>query len=265
MDTFVDSSWYFLRYLLAEPRRRAVRPGRGATRGCRSTSTSAASRTRSCTCCTPGSSPRCCTTWAWSTSPSRSRACSTRAWCSMDGSAMSKSRGNLVRLSDELAEHGVDAVRLTMVFAGPPEDDIDWADVSPTGRRKFLARAWRLAGDVTRAASAPTPTTGDVGAAPGHAPRRRTTSTHGGRDVPLQRRRRPRRWSWSTPPARRSTPAAGAGRPGGARGRRGGRGDAVAVRAVHRRGDVGAAGPRADGRAGAAGRRSTRRCWSRRR
>ena len=44
---------------------------------------------------------------------------------------MSKSRGNLVRLSDELAEHGVDAVRLTMVFAGPPEDDIDWADVSP--------------------------------------------------------------------------------------------------------------------------------------
>ena len=46
---------------------------------------------------------------------------------------MSKSRGNLVRLSDELAEHGVDAVRLTMVFAGPPEDDIDWADVSPPG------------------------------------------------------------------------------------------------------------------------------------
>jgi leucyl-tRNA synthetase len=69
----------------------------------------------------------------------------------MDGSAMSKSRGNLVRLSDELAEHGVDAVRLTMVFAGPPEDDIDWADVSPAGSAKFLARAWRLAGDVASA------------------------------------------------------------------------------------------------------------------
>ncbi len=67
----------------------------------------------------------------------------------MDGSAMSKSRGNLVRLSDELGEHGVDAVRLTMVFAGPPEDDIDWADVSAAGAKKFLARAWRLAGDVT--------------------------------------------------------------------------------------------------------------------
>jgi leucyl-tRNA synthetase len=67
----------------------------------------------------------------------------------MDGSAMSKSRGNLVRLSEQLDEFGVDAVRLTMVFAGPPEDDIDWADVSPDGAKRFLARAWRLARDVT--------------------------------------------------------------------------------------------------------------------
>jgi len=67
----------------------------------------------------------------------------------MNGSAMSKSRGNLVRLSDQLDEHGVDAIRLTMAFAGPPEDDIDWADVSPAGSAKFLARALRAAGDVT--------------------------------------------------------------------------------------------------------------------
>ena len=67
----------------------------------------------------------------------------------MDGSAMSKSRGNLVRLSDELATHGVDAIRLSLVFAGPPEDDIDWADVSPSGSFKFLNRAWRISGDVT--------------------------------------------------------------------------------------------------------------------
>ena len=69
----------------------------------------------------------------------------------MDGSAMSKSRGNLVRLSDELEKHGVDAIRLTMIFAGPPEDDVDWADVSPSGSAKFLARAWRLSGEVTSA------------------------------------------------------------------------------------------------------------------
>ena len=67
----------------------------------------------------------------------------------MDGSAMSKSRGNLVKLSDELAVHGVDAIRLSMVFAGPPEDDVDWSDVSPSGSLKFLNRAYRIAGDVT--------------------------------------------------------------------------------------------------------------------
>jgi leucyl-tRNA synthetase len=67
----------------------------------------------------------------------------------MNGTAMSKSRGNVVRLSEQLEEHGVDAVRLTMAFAGPPEDDIDWAEVSPSGSARFLARAWRLAGDVT--------------------------------------------------------------------------------------------------------------------
>ena len=67
----------------------------------------------------------------------------------MNGSAMSKSRGNIVALSAQLDEHGVDAVRLTMAFAGPPEDDIDWADVSPSGSAKFLARAWRAANDVT--------------------------------------------------------------------------------------------------------------------
>ena len=72
----------------------------------------------------------------------------------MDGSAMSKSRGNLVRLSDELENHGVDAIRLSMVFSGPPEDDVDWSDVSPSGSMKFLSRAWRLSGDVTSAPGA---------------------------------------------------------------------------------------------------------------
>ncbi|MET3204826.1 MULTISPECIES: leucine--tRNA ligase [unclassified Arthrobacter] len=65
------------------------------------------------------------------------------------GKAMSKSLGNGVDLSEQLDKYGVDAVRLTMIFASPPEDDVDWADVSPSGSAKFLARAWRLAQDVT--------------------------------------------------------------------------------------------------------------------
>ena len=79
----------------------------------------------------------------------------------MDGSAMSKSRGNLVRLSDELENHGVDAIRLSMVFSGPPEDDVDWSEVSPSGSVKFLSRAWRLSGDVTSAPGVDF-TTGDL-------------------------------------------------------------------------------------------------------
>jgi len=66
----------------------------------------------------------------------------------LGGSAMSKSKGNMVDLGEQIEEFGVDAVRLTMVFAGPPEDDIDWADVSPAGAKKFLARALRIAKDV---------------------------------------------------------------------------------------------------------------------
>ncbi|QHK19215.1 leucine--tRNA ligase [Pseudarthrobacter psychrotolerans] len=65
------------------------------------------------------------------------------------GKAMSKSLGNGVDLSEQLDKYGVDAVRLTMIFASPPEDDVDWADVSPSGSAKFLARAWRIAQDVT--------------------------------------------------------------------------------------------------------------------
>ncbi|WP_192497148.1 leucine--tRNA ligase [Gulosibacter chungangensis] len=67
----------------------------------------------------------------------------------LNGAKMSKSKGNFVKLGDELNEHGVDAVRTTMLFASPPEEDVDWADVSVSGSGKFLARAWRLAHDVT--------------------------------------------------------------------------------------------------------------------
>ncbi len=67
------------------------------------------------------------------------------------GKAMSKSLGNGVDLAEQMDEYGVDAVRLTMVFASPPADDVDWADVSPAASQKFLGRAWRLAQDVTSA------------------------------------------------------------------------------------------------------------------
>ena len=67
----------------------------------------------------------------------------------LGGSKMSKSKGNLVLFHEELATHGADALRVALAFAGPVEDDKDWADVSTTGAQKFLSRAWRVAQDVT--------------------------------------------------------------------------------------------------------------------
>jgi leucyl-tRNA synthetase len=66
----------------------------------------------------------------------------------MDGGAMSKSRGNLVGFADELDRWGADVIRLTMMFAGPVEDDLDWATVSPAGVRKWLGRVWRAVHEV---------------------------------------------------------------------------------------------------------------------
>ena len=77
------------------------------------------------------------------------------------GRAMSKSLGNGVDLGAQIDKYGVDAIRTTVVFAGPPEEDIDWADVSPLATLKFLQRAWRVAGDVTSEVGAD-PSGGDI-------------------------------------------------------------------------------------------------------
>jgi leucyl-tRNA synthetase len=61
----------------------------------------------------------------------------------MEGAAMSKSRGNLVEFADELRKYGADSIRVSMLFANRPEDDIDWAHVSPEGVRSWLDRVWR--------------------------------------------------------------------------------------------------------------------------
>ena len=70
------------------------------------------------------------------------------------GKAMSKSLGNGVDLGEQIGLYGVDAIRLTMIFASPPQDDIDWADVNPDAMVKFLGRVWRIADDVAAAGPA---------------------------------------------------------------------------------------------------------------
>ena len=58
---------------------------------------------------------------------------------------MSKSKGNLVEFASELDKHGADVIRVTMLFSGPPDDDVDWATVSPAGVRSWFERIWRAA------------------------------------------------------------------------------------------------------------------------
>src|ERR1022692_1610733 len=78
------------------------------------------------------------------------------------GRAMSKSLGNGVDLGQQLAAHGVDAIRLTMIFASPPEDDIDWADMNPEASVKFLGRVSRLAAEAGAAPAQRPAGTGDI-------------------------------------------------------------------------------------------------------
>ena len=94
------------------------------------------------------------------------------------GRAMSKSLGNGVDLGEQLAAHGVDAIRLTMIFASPPADDIDWADVRPEASVKFLGRVWRLAADTAAAGTAAGPSGPAVPAGPDAGDRELRKVTH---------------------------------------------------------------------------------------
>jgi leucyl-tRNA synthetase len=83
----------------------------------------------------------------------------------LNGASMSKSKGNLVTPIEVYGIYGADTLRATMLFASPPEDDIDWGQVSPSGMHRWLSRLWRLAlADVTvdEGADAGTPGTGSA-------------------------------------------------------------------------------------------------------
>ena len=69
----------------------------------------------------------------------------TQGMIRLDGSKMSKSKGNLVAPEDILDAEGADALRLAHLFVSPPSDDVDWEAVTLEGAARFLARVWRLA------------------------------------------------------------------------------------------------------------------------
>jgi leucyl-tRNA synthetase len=72
----------------------------------------------------------------------------TQGMITRDGAKMSKSKGNVVSPADYVERYGADAARTYICFMGPPERGGDWADEGIEGVHRFLARLWRLGQEV---------------------------------------------------------------------------------------------------------------------
>ncbi len=69
----------------------------------------------------------------------------TQGMVTKDGAKMSKSRGNVVSPQDIVAQYGADTARAYILFIGPPDKDADWSDKNIVGVADFLSKLWRLA------------------------------------------------------------------------------------------------------------------------
>ncbi|MBI4897268.1 MAG: leucine--tRNA ligase [Actinobacteria bacterium] len=76
----------------------------------------------------------------------------TQGMITRDGAKMSKSKGNVISPSSYVERYGADTARCYILFIGPPDQDADWADEGVEGVHRFLARLWRLGVEVSRRA-----------------------------------------------------------------------------------------------------------------
>jgi leucyl-tRNA synthetase len=77
-----------------------------------------------------------------------------QGWVQMGGSKMSKSKGNTAGPDELVAEHGADAMRLTILFMGPADQDMEWTESGIEGIGRFVRRLWRVVGEVAARAPA---------------------------------------------------------------------------------------------------------------
>jgi leucyl-tRNA synthetase len=76
------------------------------------------------------------------------RALFTQGMITRDGAKMSKSKGNMISPVPYVERYGADTARSYILFIGPPDQDADWSDEGVEGVHRFLARLWRLGTDV---------------------------------------------------------------------------------------------------------------------
>jgi leucyl-tRNA synthetase len=76
----------------------------------------------------------------------------TQGMVTKDGAKMSKSRGNVVSPAAIIERYGADTARCYILFIGPPDQDADWSDEGMEGVHRFLSRLWRLAADTAERA-----------------------------------------------------------------------------------------------------------------
>ncbi len=74
----------------------------------------------------------------------------TQGMITAQGAKMSKSKGNTVSPNDYIQRYGADTMRAYICFIGPPERDADWLDQGVEGVHRFLSRLWRLGQEVVR-------------------------------------------------------------------------------------------------------------------
>ncbi len=143
LDTFVDSSWYFLRYLSPQDDERAW-PKEDADRWLPVDQYTGGVEHAILHLLYARFVTKALRDRGHLSADEPFQALLNQGQVLLDGSGMSKSKGNLVAPVEVYGTYGADTLRGTMLFASPPEDDIDWADVSPSGMHKWLSRVWRL-------------------------------------------------------------------------------------------------------------------------
>ena len=72
----------------------------------------------------------------------------TQGMITREGAKMSKSRGNVISPQSYVERYGADTLRAYIMFIGPPDQDADWSDTGVEGVHRFLGRLWRLSADV---------------------------------------------------------------------------------------------------------------------